>query len=426
MRKLISLLVIALCCVCSDGAANDYLNRCNLKLLDVIMEDIFSPPVAGRIQVYSNIAAYEVLCLKYNTLHSLSRQITHLQAIPKPTKKIDYAVAAECAFIGVAKKLVYSEHLLDSFLNAEKRYWPKNPALIQQSTAYAQTVTQYLFEWIKKDHYIETRTMQRYVLNDSLGAWKPTAPEYNNALEPNWPLIRSFVAPRSDYVKAIPNIPYSEDKTSLYYQNALAVYLSDQEKDSSKINTALYWDDNPNTAVVKGHATYFIHKVTPGGHWMKITAQALRKVKANEEQSAEVFTLVSIAIFEGFLSCWAEKFQSNSVRPETYINRLIDAKWLPLIETPPFPEYTSGHSVVSAAASSMLTHFFPKMYPVVDSSQMYLGLAPRTFKSFRDASDQASVSRFYGGIHYMPSLDNGALQGREVTGFILDKIKTRR
>lgn len=125
MRKVLSLLGIALCCVSSRSAANDYLNRCNLKLLDVIMEDIFSPPVASRIQVYSNIAAYEVLCQKYPSLRSLSGQISHLQPIPKPSKKIDYSIAAECAFVGVAKKLVYSEYILDSFLNAEKNTGPR-------------------------------------------------------------------------------------------------------------------------------------------------------------------------------------------------------------------------------------------------------------------------------------------------------------
>jgi hypothetical protein len=263
------------------------------------------------------------------------------------------------------------------------------------------------------------------VLNDSLGAWKPTAPEYINALEPNWYLIRSLVFDSSTFIRALPNVVYCENKKSLYYKNAKAVYDVSQEKDSAKIKTALYWDDNPNTAIVKGHLTYFIHKVTPGGHWIKMTGQAIRKNKFSEDKAAEIYAMVSIAIFEGFLNAWNEKYLSNSVRPETYINRVIDAKWLPLIETPPFPEYTSAHSVISSAAAYMLTSYMPKPYAFTDSSQLYLSMPPRTFDSYIAASQEASISRFYGGIHFMPSLNNGLLQGKKVTEYILKNIHTR-
>ena len=407
-----------------------WLNRSLQALTAVVVEDIFTPPVASRVYTYPQIAAYEVLCHKYPSLQPLAGQITHLPALPKPTQKADLSLAAQVAYIEVGKKLVYSEYKLQDFLDTEIMVWKKKngnkTALLQASIDYGKQAAAHIIQWMQGDRYTYTRTLERYVLADSSGAWKPTAPEYMNALEPNWPLIRSMVADNPGYVRAIPNIPYSEEKTSAYYRNAMAVFEVSREQDSVKIKTALYWDDNPNTAVVNGHLTYFVHKIGPPGHWMAITSQSIYARKLSEDKAAELLAMVSIGLFEGFLSCWNEKYQSNAVRPETYIHRLIDARWMPLIETPPFPEYTSGHSVISASAASMLTHYMPKPHRFTDSTQLYLSLPPRSFPDYLSAAQEASVSRFYGGIHYMPSLDNGHLQGKEVAAYILGRIKTRR
>ncbi len=423
------LLILLLACMPRLQAQNHYLNRCQQTLTKVLMEDVFTPPVASRVYVYPQIAAYEVLCFKYKQLRSLSGQIAHLKPLPAADKPVDYSLAAEVAYVQVAKKMIYSEHLLDTFLAQELQLWKavlKNEALVQQSKEYGLQCANHIIQWLLQDNYTQTRTLERYVLADSLGAWKPTAPEYMNALEPNWQLMRSLVSDRPDYVRAIPNIAYSEDKSSPYYKNALAVYQNSQLRDSNHIRTAQYWDDNPNTAVVNGHLTYFIHKVSPPGHWMSITSQTIYRQKISEDKAAELFAMVAIGLYEGFISCWNEKYQSNAVRPETYINRLIDPKWMPLIETPPFPEYNSGNSVISSSAAAMLTHYLPKPHRFTDSTQLYLSLPVRTFNSYTEASEQASVSRFYGGIHYMPSLDNGLEQGRRVAAFVLKTLKTRK
>jgi hypothetical protein len=366
-----------------------------------------------------------VLTKKYANLPTLANRLTDLTEIPSASTSVDYSIASQVAFIVVAKKLVYSEYILQDFLEADLVKYKSTSSdsnLINNSITYGNKVGQHIIDWAMKDNYVYTRTLQRYVLNDSLGAWKPTAPEYANGLEPNWFLMRSFVADTSNYIAAKPNIAYSHKKKSKYYKNALACYKNSLTQDSAKINTALYWDDNPNTAVVKGHLKYFIHKATPGGHWLKITNQTINEKGMNEWESANLFTMVSLSIYEGFLNCWATKYSTNSVRPETYIQRIINAQWRPLIETPPFPEYTSGHSVVSAAAANTLSYFVGNNYAFTDTSQNYLGLPPRSFTSFKQAADQASVSRFYGGIHYMHALDNGALQGQQVAQFILKKL----
>jgi hypothetical protein len=235
--------------------------------------------------------------------------------------------------------------------------------------------------------------------------------------------MRSFVFDSTNVIKAIPNVKYSEDKNSPYYKNAFALYQQSQNLDTAKRLIAWYWDNNPNILKSDGHVNYFIHKVSPGGHWIRIACQAVKNRNLDEFQTAEVFTYLALGIYEGFRSCWTEKYKSNAMRPETYINRLISPQWKSYIETPPFPEYTSGHSVVSSASSTILTALIKQPYAFTDSSEMYLNMPPRKFKSFREASNEASISRFYGGIHFMPSLNNGIIQGNEVGNFILNRFK---
>jgi hypothetical protein len=142
--------------------------------------------------------------------------------------------------------------------------------------------------------------------------------------------------------------------------------------------------------------------------------------------SAEAYARVSIALADGFISCWDEKYRSSLVRPETYINQYIDENWVPLLQTPPFPEHTSGHSVISTAAAVMLTDFFGKNFEFTDDTELEFGLPARSFKSFMEASAEAAISRFYGGIHYMAAIDEGVKQGRKVGEWIVSKVTTRK
>jgi hypothetical protein len=147
---------------------------------------------------------------------------------------------------------------------------------------------------------------------------------------------------------------------------------------------------------------------------------------ADVVQSAEAYARVSVSLVDGFIACWDEKYKSRLIRPETYINQYIDENWVPLLQTPPFPEYTSGHSVISSSAAVALTNLFGENVAFVDSTEVEFGLAVRNFKSFEEASLEAAVSRMYGGIHYKPACDNGIIQGKALGNYIVNKIKTRK
>ena len=133
---------------------------------------------------------------------------------------------------------------------------------------------------------------------------------------------------------------------------------------------------------------------------------------------------VSISLFDSFISCWDEKWRSILVRPETLINQHYDEEWLPLLQTPPFPEYTSGHSVISRAAAKALTNLYGDNFQFTDTTEVAYGLPTRKYNSFFEASEEAAISRLYGGIHYRMAIEEGVSQGEKVGNFISENLKT--
>jgi hypothetical protein len=201
------------------------------------------------------------------------------------------------------------------------------------------------------------------------------------------------------------------------------VYDKSKHLSNDEIEQALFWDCNPFAITTSGHMAIGYKKISPGGHWMHIAGLVTREAHLTFDQSITTLTLESAALMDGFISCWEEKYDSNRLRPETYIDRYMDVKWQPLLQTPPFPEYTSGHAVISNAAAEVLTYLLGDNFAFRDNTEIPFGSGERSFKSFRAAAAEASMSRFYGGIHYMESITTGNVQGIKVGQYIITKIK---
>ena len=282
------------------------------------------------------------------------------------------------------------------------------------------------------DNYNQTRTMPKYTVDtDDASRWQPTPPAYMDAIEPHWNKIRPFLLQSADQFKPLPHPEFSLEKGSQFYKELLEVYtisenITKKGDQSEEVAIAQFWDCNPYVSVTRGHFMFATKKITPGAHWIGIVKIAAKKANANLMQTVNAYTKTSLAIADAFISCWDEKYRTNLIRPETLINQNIDADWLPILQTPPFPEYTSGHSVVSGAASVVLTALFGDNFAFDDDTELQFGLPIRSFSSFYDASSEAAISRMYGGIHYRAAVDNGLEQGKNLGHFIVDKIDTNK
>jgi PAP2 superfamily len=412
-----------------DVFCENQLSQWNRNLTIVIITDIFSPPVCSRIYAYCNIAAYEVvrgMDSSYKTYAGILHGLSPLPALPDKKDKCFYSVAAVIAFSTTAQKLLFNRDAMAEMENEylkELRTILKDNRLIEEAVAFGRQTGNHIIDWASKDGYLQRTSLPGYFVNKQPGRWQPTPPDYMDAVENNWKTLRPFVLDSASQFRAAPPIEYDTVKGSPFYKQAYEVYEAVKSPGAGDSATAWYWDDNPNTSVTQGHIAYFQQKMSPPGHWIHIACNVAVKENYDDVETASLVSQTAIAIFDVIISCWEAKYYYNYIRPETFINKYIDKDWLPLIQTPPFPEYTSGHSCISAGAATLLTNRVGSNYVFIDSTEVPFGRPVRKFDSFHGAADQASISRMYGGIHFREALEAGNNQGKRVGAFVALKLK---
>ena len=402
------------------------------RLNDVVLENNFAPMVGARNYAYANIAAYECVAAGDSSYQSLAGQIKHFPVMPKPEagKKIDFCLAALLSFTKVGNAVTFPEGSLMGYYdelkkNADSAGLPSD--VIANTVAFSDAIVAAVIDWSKKDNYAKTRTAPRYTVIDTPGRWVPTPPMYATGVEPHWNEIRTLILDSAAECRPIPHPAVNlTDKNSEFYKAMLEVKnIGDSLTDEQK-HIADFWDDNPFKLNVTGHVMYATKKFSPPGHWMNIIGIAAKKAGADFNTTVAAYTLTAITMFDAFISCWDEKYRSNLVRPETVINKYIDADWRPYIQTPPFPSYTSGHGTVSAAVAESMTAQFGDNFSFTDTSLLEFGIKNRTLTSFRHAAQEASMSRLYGGIHYRFDNVNGAAAGRKVGELAVRRLKLKK
>lgn len=400
------------------------------NLTDIVVYDIFSPPVASRVYLYPTIAAYEVVRqASPQEFNSLVGQVKGLTPLPIPTNEnVDFNLAAIYTFNIVGKALIFSEDKMEKFeLDFAKKIKAiKVPRRVDKaSKEYAVQAANAIKEWASKDMYSQTRTFPKYTIQEKDQFWKPTPPDYMDGIEPHWKEIRTMVLDSSNQFAPKPPLAFDLTKGSPFQKQLWEVFEVINNLDENQIEIAKFWDCNPYVTHHRGHAMFATKKITPGGHWIGITAIATRQAKSSFVETINAYTNVSIALFDAFISCWDEKWNTLIVRPETLINEHYDEEWLPLLQTPPFPEYTSGHSVISRAAAVTLTDLYGEGFSFTDTTEVAYGLGKREYTSFIHASEEAAISRFYGGIHYMMAIEEGVAQGQAVGEYIVNRLQTK-
>jgi hypothetical protein len=408
---------------------NDILSICNMAIQNAIVVDHVAAPVGSRRYVYASIAAYESLVPFHSNYQSVAPMMNGLKATPMPdtTQKYCLDLVAMAAHTYVSQKLVYKE---DSIANFRKRqlefYQDKmSNSMFEASISYGDSVGSHIVKWSKSDSFAYFRGREFFLTKNNPGSWEQTPPDFMEAIEPNWGRIRPVLVKSVREFQFDAPEPYSTNKQSRFYAIAKQVYDTVNSKDTNQLKTAWYWDDNPNASVHYGHATINVLKVSPAGHWLSMFSTVARQKNYSLMETADGMVRLSSAIFDAFITCWHVKYKTDYLRPITAIHDLIDSSWNSPIQTPAFPEYPSGHSVVSSAAATVLTATFGE-YEFTDSAEFKFGLGVRKFKNFREASNQACVSRLYGGIHFIDAIEKGKKLGNEVGNYHVTHLKTKR
>jgi hypothetical protein len=395
----------------------DLLHRNEDQLTKVIIYDVFSPPVSSRIYAYTSLAAYEAIRHQDPQSESIAGRMQGFDAMPLPEKNktYNYLLAATRAYFTVAEKVTFSIDSLKRYQNGVYRDFKAllDEQTFQNSLAFGESIGKKVLERTTKDMYKQTRGMPKFIGSHEAGKWRPTPPDYMDAAEPHWAMIKPMLLDSAAQVRCPLPPAFSSDNKSAFAKSVAEVYTITTSLTEEQKQIAKYWDDNPFVVEHSGHMMFANKKITPVGHWMGITNIASRLKKADAVETARAYALTAAAIFDAIITCWKTKFELQHIRPITVINETIDPAWQPFLQTPPFPEHPSGHSAISAAAATVLTELYGE-FPFEDTSDLpYIGMK-RSFPSFNKAAEEASISRVFGGIHYRDGVDAGATIGREV------------
>lgn len=408
---------------------NDQISRVVAQMTDVMVHDITNPPLAARFYAYACLAGYEVVAQHDSTCQSMYGVLNGYPRLKKPeTGEHAYRLSALLAMLETAKKMQPSGARLDPYEQAlldscRRTGFPEE--VIENSLAYAQDVSRQILAYARADGYNKISNYPRYTPLGAEGSWYPTPPGFFAPVEPYFNTVRPFVLDSAAQFKPAPPVPFSKDKDSPFYKLMLECYREGKNLPADHQETAAFWDCNPFALEDNGHMMVGTKKISPGAHWMGITGIACQKAEVDFAEAMKINTAVAVALTDGFISCWDEKFRSNRIRPETAIRKYIDPSWKPLLQTPPFPEYLSGHSAISSAAAVVLTHYFGDNFAYTDSVEVRYGLPARPFRAFQEAAVEAGISRFYGGIHFMDAIDNGREQGLEVGAWVVGKVERK-
>jgi hypothetical protein len=397
------------------------------KVTDVMVYDVTSPVASARYYAYLNLAAYEVLSQTNPTVYpsmavSLKREPINIEK--ETSQDVDVEQAVLFALLKAGEKLLPSGQKLSADIkNLTQTYLLQNKLKTEKSVALAEKIAQEIVKWAASDGFRQLNNLQRYTPKLGLEFWQPTAPAFMMPVEPHWRKVRTFLLDSAQQFKPALPTPFDTTMGSSFYQQVKQVRDVVNAKNKKQQAIAQYWDCNPYAISQIGHVEFGTKKISPGGHWMGITGIACKKAKSPLSKTVLVHTLLAITMHDAFVACWDEKYRSHRVRPETVINQLFDPLWRPLLQTPPFPEYVSGHSVVSTASAALLTKVFGTKCAFTDNTEIEFGLPKRKFASFQQAADEACLSRLYGGIHYMDAIEQGKWQGNRVGEWAIKKLE---
>ncbi|MEO4000696.1 vanadium-dependent haloperoxidase [Mesorhizobium sp. CAU 1732] len=386
----------------------------------------YSPPVASRAFGYVGVTAFEAIASGSDDLTSLAGQVNGLDALPAREEGADYddAVVVQAATAHAIKSLFSNTGPTGqrAFGAMERRLAERAATglahdIVQRSTAHGIAVADHILAWSLEDGGAIIENMgfpQSYDLTEGPAHWVPTSlvAQQQSPLLPDWGNNRPFAMPEGGTCGLPPPPEYSEEPDSEFYREAYEVYEAKTNLTPEHRDIALFWSDDPMLSP------------TPPGHWISIAIQILQDNQAGIDETVDVLARLGMGMADAFIGCWHAKFEYDLVRPITYIRRVIDPKWEPLLNTPPFPEYPSGHSTQSGTAAAILTAIFGDNFAFEDITHVDDGLAGRHFANFHEAAEEAALSRLYGGIHFRAAIDLGLEQGHCIAAYIT-ALKTR-
>lgn len=433
MKKLLSILFLASALLysgCYDD--HDHLPRAKKYPNDVAVKWInlqqklakktagFSPGVTGRSFAYSGLTMYESIAPGMAGFQSVTRFMNG-PALTAPVNcyNFHWPASANAAMAHIIRNLFASTSAanvatidsLEAAFNAQFQLEVSNPVILEKSVAWGKLVAEQVFEWSKTDggHEGYKPQLNTYVPPTGPGLWIPTPPAFAPAAGPYQGNNRTFVPGLTTLTQpsTLPLPAYSEVPGSDFYNMVNELYTMSQTLTSEDLKTVRTWADLPGNYNGTGHST-------------NIATQLIVREKLKLDEAAVIYAMHGIALNDAVVSCFKTKYTYNVIRPISYIRNVMGhTTWNAVIATPPHPEFSSAHAVVSRASSIVLERFFGKNYSFTDSTHAAL-YGARTYARLEDYATEGAWSRVLGGIHYSITATEGLKQGKKVGELVIN------
>ena len=372
----------------------------------------FTPPVVARSFGYTSLALYESVLPGLKQNKSLIQQLDAHPTLPSAEANQEYywPASANAAMAETMRGMFKNAkgvklERIDSLETAfNQKFTAQSSAeILNRSSDFGKSIGTAIYQWSRTDKGDEGYLRNfpaSYIPPSGDGMWVQT--DNNKALQPYWGDNRPFRAEAISGSKMSVPLVFSTDPSSDFYKEAMEVYSMVKGATPEQIEIAKFWSCDPGSSS------------TPAGHSFSILSQVLQKKNASLGLAAEAFAKLGVALNDAFICCWREKYKYSLIRPVTYINKYIDPNWKTVLNTPPFPEYASGHSVESAASATIMASFFGDEFTFDDHTNDSKGMKPRHFTHFSDFAKEAGISRMYGGIHYRKGMEEGIKEGNRI------------
>jgi membrane-associated phospholipid phosphatase len=394
-----------------DQDNSDVVLDWNATLLNAVYEDKTAPPIASRNMAIAQTAVFDAInsiTKTYKNYHFTGTAPTIVSA---------EAAAASAAYTVLVNLYPNQKTFFDTALTASLAKITDGEAETTGVT-FGQTVANDILTLRSTDGF---NTTVNYTPGTNPGDWQPTPPANASALLPQWGQVTPFgLTSGSQFRPAGEPALTSDQYTTEFNQVKDLGSINSTTRTADQTEVAKFWADGSGT-------------FTPPGHWNQIAQNAAATKGNSLVDNARLFALLDISLADAGIAAWDAKYTENSWRPITAIqkadtdgnpNTTADTNWKPLITTPPFPSYISGHSTFSAAAATVLTTILGDN---VSFSLNSLGTpgVNRTFTNFNAAANEAGISRIYGGIHFNADNVDGLATGKSVGNYVLQNLLTK-
>jgi hypothetical protein len=388
--------------------------RWNSVTLDTIRAAHTPPPLAARNLAMVHIAIYDAV----NAV-SRTHQVFRVETLPARNTSPE-AAAAAAAYQVLSAIYPRQRELFDRAMNKSMAEIPPGPAR-DEGLDLGRFVADRILAWRRDDG--ADRAAGRYRPAATPGVWRPTPAGFKDALFPSWGMVEPFAIRKGAVLRPVgPPHLTSAAYTAAFREVKLLGGKYSRARTADQTQVAYFWADGEGT-------------VTPPGHWNVIAQQVAGQRKNTLAENARLFALLNVSLADAGIICWVIKFTHGFWRPVTAIAQADedgnpdtepDPDWTPLLETPPFPAYISGHSTFSGAAAEVLASFFGTDKIAFEATSEGMRGVTRSFPGFRAAAAEAGQSRIYGGIHWQFDNMDGLAVGRHLAEHVCQRFMVPR